>query len=137
MSDFENERRAPIDEGEYSPLVRRLFETLPGAGRPPDPAGWAIGEARDPLTATHVRWYLRVEAGRIAEARYEVRGCPHTIAAAALLAGRLAGLPAGSPAVDPGDLAATLDAPPEKSGRLFVIEDAIRRAALLSGGAHA
>jgi NifU-like protein involved in Fe-S cluster formation len=137
MSALENARSAPIDEGGYSPLVRRLFETLPGAGRPPEAAGWAAGEARDPLTATHVRWYLRAEGGRVAEARYEVRGCPHTIAAAALLAGRLVGQPAGSPQVDLGDLAATLEAPPEKLGRLFVIEDAVRRAALLSGSTHA
>lgn len=112
--------------------LSHLYATAPGAGRPGGP-GWVSGEAREPLTGTHVRWHLRVEAGTIREARWEVRGCPYTIAAAGLLAGRLPGRPVAAPAVDPAALAAELGAPREKLGRLFVIEDAVRAAALQVG----
>jgi NifU-like protein involved in Fe-S cluster formation len=127
-----------VDHDErYSPEVRRLFETTPQAGAPPEPAGWVSGEATDPLTATRIRWHLRATDGRIAEARYEVRGCPHTIAAAAAVAARLVGRPLDSAAPDVAGVAASLAVPAEKLGRLFVIEDAVRRAALLLRGARA
>jgi NifU-like protein involved in Fe-S cluster formation len=123
----------------YSEQVRRLFETTPGSGAPADRAGWVQGEARDDLTQTWVRWYLRAEGGRIAGARYEVRGCPHTIAAAARIAAGLVGRPLEPPlvAVDVAAIALELNVPAEKLGRLFVIEDAIGRAVLLLRGARA
>jgi hypothetical protein len=156
------------DDPLYSEEVRRLFETTPAAGAPKDRTGWVQGEASDPLTETRVRWYLRVRDGRIADARYEVRGCPHTIAVTARLAAGLVGhrvevpshvaggpaLPgaAGTPGpagqgarpgpsvavdVDLAAVASELNVPAEKLGRLFVIEDAIRRAVLLLRGMHA
>jgi NifU-like protein involved in Fe-S cluster formation len=115
----------------YSDEVRRLFEATPRAGRPPPDEGWVQGEAREPLTGTHVRWHLRAADGRIVDARYEVRGCPHTIAAAALVADRLVGQAVAGVDADPAAAAAELDVPAEKLGRLFVIQDAVRRAALL------
>jgi hypothetical protein len=141
--------------------VRRLFETTPGAGPPDDSAGWVRGEAGDPLTGTRVRWHLRVREGRILAARYEVRGCPHTIAVTARLAAGLVGHriepppdvaePPGlhgaagtaAPGARPGPsmavaaIASELNVPAEKLGRLFVIEDAIRRAVLLLPGMRA
>jgi hypothetical protein len=111
-------------------LCARLFREAPGAGRPSGP-GWVRGEAIEPLSATHVRWHLRAEAGRIAEARYEVRGCPFTIAAAAWAAGELRGRPVGEAALDLEALAARLGAPAAKIGRFFVIQDALREALLL------
>jgi hypothetical protein len=154
------------DDPRYSEQVRRLFETTPGAGPPEDRAGWVQGEASDPLTETRVRWYLAVRDGRIAGARYEVRGCPHTIAVTARIAAGLVGhrieapsdaaappaLPgaAGTPApagqgarpgptiaLDLAAIASELNVPAEKLGRLFVIEDAFRRAVLLLSGARA
>jgi hypothetical protein len=150
----------------YSEQVRRLFETTPAAGAPRDRTGWVQGDASDALTETRVRWYLRVRDGRIADARYEVRGCPHTIAVTARLAAGLVGHPievpsdvaggpalpgaAGTPApagqgarpvpsvaVDLAAIASELNVPAEKLGRLFVIEDAIRRAVLLLRGMRA
>ena len=115
----------------YSDEVRRLFEATPRAGRPEGSEGWAQGEAREPLSATHVRWYLRAADGRIVDARYEVRGCPHTIAAAAWVADRLVGQPAAGVEADPAVVAGELGVPAEKLGRLFAIQDAVRRAALL------
>ncbi len=117
------------DASPYSALVARLFAEAPGAG-PPDGPGWGAGEAAEPLTGTRARFYLRAEAGRVAGCRYEVRGCPHTIAAAALAAGRLAGRPVAGLDIDPAALARELDAPATKLGRIFVIQDAIRNAAL-------
>jgi len=110
-------------------LRARLFREAPGAGRPAG-EGWARGEAREPLTATHVRWHLKAAGGRITEARYEVRGCPYTIAAAAWVAGRLPGLAVGEATIDLEDLRARLGAPPARLGRLFVIQDALREAQL-------
>ncbi|HXQ63403.1 MAG TPA: iron-sulfur cluster assembly scaffold protein [Steroidobacteraceae bacterium] len=112
----------------YSDAVARLFRETPGAGRPDGP-GWANGEAREPLSATHVRWHLQATGGRVAASRYEVRGCPHTIAAAALIANQLAGRPLTDLGLDLPRVAALLGCPAAKFGRLFVIQDAIARAA--------
>jgi NifU-like protein involved in Fe-S cluster formation len=113
----------------YSALVARLFAEAPGAGRPDGP-GWASGEALEPLTATRVRIYLQAEQGRVVACRYEVRGCPHTVAAAALAAARLPGQPVAGLDLDPAAIARELDAPAAKLGRIFVIQDAVRSAAL-------
>jgi NifU-like protein involved in Fe-S cluster formation len=120
----------------YSDTVSRMFREAPGAGRPEGP-GWVSGEAREPLSATHVRWHLKAEAGRIAAARYEVRGCPHTVAAAALIADQLPGRPVTELALDLPRVAARLGCPATKLGRLFVIQDAIQRAADVLGARHA
>jgi NifU-like protein involved in Fe-S cluster formation len=111
----------------YGALVAQLFRDAPGAGRPEGP-GWAAGEAREALTATHVRWHVRLAHGRIEGVRYEVRGCPHTLAVAALLALELPGRPAARSAVDIRALAARVGAPVAKLGRLFAIEDALHTA---------
>ena len=112
------------------PLLRQLFRDTPHAGRGAG-AGWVQGEASEPLSATRVRWHLRGERGRIAEARYEVRGCPYTIAVAALAAGSLAGRPFTAAGLDLEELARRIGAPPTKMGRFFVIQDALREALLL------
>lgn len=111
----------------YSAEVRRLFREAPGAGRAAG-AGWVTGEASEPLSATRVRWHVRAEGGRIADVRYQVRGCPHTVAGVALAAAGLMGLPLAGPAPDFGAIAERLEAPPSKRGRFFVIEDALRAA---------
>ena len=125
--------------GRYGPEVARLFAAVPGAGRPAaaEHGAWRSGAAREALSGTEVRVHLRVAGGRVAELRYEVRGCPHTIAACALLATELPGRELGDLGVDAARLAARLGAPPAKLGRLFVIEDAIRAAALPAGTASA
>ena len=125
--------------GPYGLQVAQLFATAPGAGRPEaaERSRWHSGAAREPLSGTEVRVHLRVAAGRIAELRYEVRGCPHTIAACALLATELPGRTLADLTVDPGGLAVRLGAPATKLGRLFVIEDAIRAAAREVGAATA
>ena len=120
----------------YSEEVRRLFREAPGAGRAAG-AGWVAAEAVEPLTGTRVRWQLRGAGGVITEARYQVRGCPHTLAAAALVAAALKGRPITAVGIDFEAIAQRLQAPAAKRGRFFVIQDALREALLLFGAAHA
>lgn len=123
----------------YGPEVARLFATLPGAGPPAvsERAEWRRGTACEPLSGTQVRVHLRVADGRVAALRYEVRGCPYTVAACALLAMELPGRTLVDLKVDPAALAVRLGAPAARLGRLFVIEDAVRTALLESGAATA
>jgi hypothetical protein len=114
--------------GGYSELVARLFREAEGGAGAGE--GWVAGEAREPLSATHVRFHLRVGGGRVLEARYQVRGCPHTIAATAIAAAELPGTPLEGQGPDVAGLAARIGAPETKLGRLFVIQDAIRDAFL-------
>ena len=113
----------------YTAEVRRLFREAPGAGAADGP-GWARGEAAEPLTATRVRWHLKAAGGVVLEARYQVRGCPHTVAAAALVAAGLKGRPVAAPGVDLEAIARRLEAPAAKRGRFFVIQDALQAALL-------
>ena len=112
----------------YSADVLALFCATPGSGRPHGP-GWVTAEAREPLTGTHVRWHLAAVDRHITGALYEVRGCPHTIAAAALVAQQVLGRPVVDLALDMRGIAHQLQCDIAKLGRLFVIEDAILRAA--------
>ncbi len=112
----------------YTAEVLALFERAPRAGRP-QAAGWVSGEGQEPLTATHVRWHLLGANGHIMDVRYEVRGCPHTIAVAAVLAQRMVGQSVAELKLDVAAIASELGCDMTKLGRLFVIEDAIWRAA--------
>lgn len=110
------------DAGPYSPRVRALFEGLPRAGTLP-PGGPAIaGEAAALHCGAWVRFEARVDRGRIADCRFQAWGCPHTLAAAALVAEELA---AGR-RPDARWLARELGAPASKMGRLLVVEDAMQ-----------
>lgn len=110
--------------------IRRLRVLAPGGRSAPAGDGWQRGEAREPLTATHVRWHLRVVDGIVADAQWEARGCPDTLAALERGAALLRGVRLDAAALDIRALAAELAVPAEKLGRLFVIEDALRAAAV-------
>ena len=123
-------------DARYSVRVLELFRALPGAGALPSAAGRvATGEAMALDRGAWVRFEARVESGRILECRFQAWGCPHTLAAAALVAGALAD-PAGGGAArcESQRLARELDVPAGKTGRLLVVEDAAR--ALLEGAAQ-
>ena len=111
----------------YSPLVRELFERLPHAGDlAPGPGLMVAGEAMALDRGAWVRFEARIDDGRIADCTFRAWGCPHTLAAAALVAGRMNGQGVDAQAAfDARRLAAELDAPPEKLGRLLVVEDAL------------
>jgi len=106
----------------------------------PSAARAAVSRADAAATAAyvHARYALaKATAGRVAASRYEVRGCPHTIAAAALIAAQLDGRPVADLGLDLPRVAALLGCPTTKLGRLFVIQDAIERAAHVLGAEQA
>jgi NifU-like protein involved in Fe-S cluster formation len=118
----------------YSAEVRRRFAAPLGAGRPPaGAAGWTSGSAEEPASGTRICVHLRQRAGRVEELRYEVFGCPHTIAALAWIAELVARGELRNLTIDLQGIAAALGIPPEKLGRLLAIEDAIRDAAGAKG----
>ena len=114
----------------YSELTRRHFE---GPARVGTLSGLDCyrGAAGSRSSGTWVQFDVRLiaaaagAAGRVREVRFLAFGCPHVIAAAALIAELAEG---GS--VDPRlpqsiqTLRERLEAPIEKLGRLFVVEDA-------------
>ena len=112
----------------YSALVTRLFDAPGHAGSLPPGEGVEIrGLAGDRDQGTQVEFHARVAGGRIAAMVFRAYGCPHTIAACSLVAGELTGQPLEAmDAVEPRELAARLAAPPEKLGRLLVVQDALR-----------
>ena len=114
-------------EGAYSAVVERLFMETPCAGALVGPE-CVIGEAVDRLTGTHVRVHLQVHQGHVAQARYQVRGCPYTIAALAFLVPAWVGSPVASLQVSADQLHRILDAPADRRWRFLLIEDALRAA---------
>jgi cysteine desulfurase len=115
--------------GAYSARVIELFRQLPCAGDLPAGPGEAwLGEAGDLAAGAWIRFELRVQQGVIVEAAFRAWGCPHVLAAAATVALRLPGLPPSLAAglAPPRAIAAELDAPSAKLGRLFRVEDALQ-----------
>jgi NifU-like protein involved in Fe-S cluster formation len=112
---------------QYSPLVRELFERLPQAGDlAPGPGVLVTGEAMALDRGAWVRFEARIDDGRFADCAFRAWGCPHTLAAAALVAGRMNGRGIDAKAAfDAQRLSTELSAPPEKLGRLLVVEDAL------------
>jgi len=112
---------------DYSPLVRELFQHPRAAGSlAGEGAAITRGEAGTVASGAWVRLYLRIDDGRVTDARFQAFGCPHTLAAASWLAQHLPGCPVEDPL--PGGvagLAAILDVPAAKLGRLLIVEDAL------------
>ncbi len=117
----------------YNARVRDLFQRTPGAGRL-DGEGVSSGRAGGPQHGAEVVLWLRTERGTICEARYQVLGCPHTIAAAALLVEQLTRKDLSEARMDVSATAEVLAVPVEKLGRLLLVEDALL-AALTAAGA--
>lgn len=121
----------------YSPRVRELFSKAPRAGSLASAEGVIrCGEATALERGAWVHFEARVEAGVVAEARFRAWGCPHLLAACALTAERLEGwAPGTAPGVDAATLAADLEVPAEKLGRLLVVEDAVTALAAAAASA--
>ena len=112
---------------EYSSAVQRLF-AMPSKARelPADLAGLVSGEAEDRALHVWVRFQLQVSEHRVAAVGFQVFGCPHTVAAASLVADWLEGRPVeAAQALDVKTLCAALEVPVEKLGKLLRIEDAV------------
>ena len=117
--------------GDYSGLVRRLFAAPAHAGSlAPGPGPTRAAEAIALDRGAWLQITARLQAGQVVEARFLAWGCPHFLAACELVTAGLEGRPlARAATVDPRALARQLEAPPEKLGRLLVIEDALRELA--------
>jgi NifU-like protein involved in Fe-S cluster formation len=114
----------------YGAEVRRRMRELPGAGRLEAAPDVAVGVAGDAEQGAFVRLALRIESGHVVDSRFEAFGCPHFVAGASWLTGRLRG--ADRAALEDWDwreAADALEVPPAKFGRLLTLQDAVRAAA--------
>ena len=111
----------------YAAAVHRLCAAPAHAGDlPPGDGPVRESEAAAPERGAWVRFSARLRDGVVAEARFRAWGCPHVLAACELAAARLPGqVPGRFEGVSAASLAEALDAPPEKRGRLLVVEDAL------------
>jgi NifU-like protein involved in Fe-S cluster formation len=75
----------------YSDTVLDHFRSPRNAGpmRAPD----AVGESEDPMCGDLARFYLRVDLGRVVEARFQTYGCGPSIAASSLATELVRGRP--------------------------------------------
>jgi len=114
---------------DYSGEVALHFAAPRHAGAlPPGPGTLVRGEGGSLEQGAWVVFELRHEAGRILTLAWQAWGCPHTIAACSLAAGKLAGCTrAELQAFDVLSLRAPLDVPVHKTGRLLIIQDALHK----------
>lgn len=112
---------------DYSAEVRRRFEAPARAGEFPSGAsGVVTASAEDRSLNVWVRFQVQARTGNIADLRFSVFGCPHTIAAADWIAERLQGAPvAALRRLDLPAAARALAIPRDKAGKLLLIEDAL------------
>jgi hypothetical protein len=115
------------DGSGLSPLVRRYFEGLPGAGAMAPGPGVLQGTAGGPEHEAWVRFHIAIDGAIVKTALFQAWGCPHTLAVTAWLTGQLPGrsmtdLVPGTPS----EWLQALEVPVEKLGRLLVVEDALR-----------
>jgi NifU-like protein involved in Fe-S cluster formation len=112
---------------DYSSQVLRRFRSplragALAAGLP----GTVRGEAEDRSLNIWVRFHVQAPGSRIEAVRFEIFGCPHSVAAAAWVAEWLEGRePSALAAWDVHAAARALDVPTEKLGKLLRIEDAL------------
>jgi NifU-like protein involved in Fe-S cluster formation len=112
---------------EYSPAVQRHFAApkrvreLPAGAR-----GLVAGEAEDRTLHVWVRFELQIVDGTVAAAAFQAFGCPHTVAAASIVAGWLEGRSVDEVRkLEVKAVCAELEVPVEKLGKLLRIEDAV------------
>lgn len=111
---------------DYSSEVRRRFVETPGAGALGGIAGHVSGEGEDRSLNVWVRFELEIAGGRVAAARFQAFGCPHTIAAASWAAEWIEGRGVETLAgFDATAVAEHLEIPTEKLGKVLRVEDAL------------
>lgn len=112
---------------DYSSEVRRRFVAPVRAGDISLEAADAVeGVAEDRSLGVWIRFQIQFSQARIDCVRFHAFGCPHTLAAADRLAEMLEGQPLDAlTGLDLQALAAELDMPREKYGKLLRLEDAL------------
>jgi cysteine desulfurase len=115
-----------------NPDARRYFlapPRFPEHAEGAAPAGFVQGRAGKAADGTHVAFELKIADGIVKSARFTAYGCPHTLAVVQWLCEVLEGARVGSgPPGTPAEWAARFAVPPEKLGRLLIVEDALRAA---------
>lgn len=112
----------------YSAATRRHFYEPSNAGGMAGVAADRVrGEAGSAETGTWVVFWARIEGQRVVAMSFQALACPHVIAACSRTTELLAGKAlAAARAFDPKLLMAELQVPPDKLGRLLIVEDALR-----------
>jgi NifU-like protein involved in Fe-S cluster formation len=111
----------------YSTLVIEHFERPRNSGRFERAANTIQGSAGRRSQGTVFTLSAHLAAQRIEAVRFEAYGCPHCIAAGSWLSERLVGATrADLQAWRWREAAEALQMPPEKWGRLLILEDAVR-----------
>ncbi len=128
----------------YSELTRRYFSAAPAVGELASNGSPTVdvfrGSAGQRERGTWVQFDIRVQSGRVIDARFLAFGCPHTIAAASWVAEQAGGSTLRAALPEPVKaLRERFDVPQEKMGRLLIVEDAWLAAtrAAIDSGVHA
>lgn len=113
----------------YSDLVRDHFANPRNAGEIADAD--AVGHQTNPVCGDTMRLTLRIEGGRIVEARFQTSGCPAAIAASSVCTEMIRGLSlAEAEAIAKEDYAAALGGLPASKTHCSVLAaDTVRAAA--------
>jgi nitrogen fixation protein NifU and related proteins len=115
-----------MSEAPYSPLVIEHFQQPRNIGRFASAPDVIAASAGDPEQGVRFDLSARVREDRVVAMRFEVYGCPHCIAASSLLSERLQGATQEQLRLwSWREAAEDLEFPPEKRGRLLVLEDAV------------
>ena len=114
---------------EYSSEVARHFAAPRHAGPlAPGPGTLVCGEGGSVEQGAWVVFQARIDAGRVVALAWQAWGCPHVIAACSLAADTLTGCtPAELGTFEALRLRALLNVPTLKTGRLLIIQDALRK----------
>ena len=114
--------------GPYNARVRACFNTPHHAGEGPAVAGSRYeAEAAESDSGAHLSLSAVTDRGVLASLRFRVFACPHLIAAAEVCCERFEGEPVNQLGdLDVPHLMETLGVPIEKTGRILLLEDAIR-----------
>lgn len=124
--------------GAYSEAVRRRFAKPAHAGDLP--AGYAVfaeGDVRDPASGFRVVIAAAADGGIVQRLRFRVFGCPHLIAAAEAACEELEGRPVRAlRELCASALMERLSVPVGKTGRILLVEDALRALAEALAGTN-
>ena len=106
----------------YSAQVRALFADPAHAGQLANAVGVLVEDQ-----GVRIAFSAQLAAGRIDTLRFQAWGCPHVIAAAEAFCASYEGRSTAELLdFSTSDLMQSLSVPAEKTGRILVIEDAVR-----------
>jgi NifU-like protein involved in Fe-S cluster formation len=106
----------------YSVRVRELFSAPVHAGVLDSPLCIAVEDQ-----GVQISLYAEIAAGEVQALRFQAWGCPHVIATAEAFCAGYEGRPiADLLEFSASDFMQSLSVPVEKTGRILVIEDAVR-----------